>query len=67
LEEYLEFAILLVQECGQIILEASKGRYSIINKIYEKGGNPSDLVTETDKIVEELIKSKLNSKYPEHK
>ncbi|PKC69235.1 inositol monophosphatase [Rhizophagus irregularis] len=67
LEEYLEFAISLVQECGQIILEASKERYSKINKIYEKGENPSDLVTETDKIVEELIKSKLNSKFPDHK
>ncbi|RGB41768.1 hypothetical protein C1646_684771 [Rhizophagus diaphanus] len=42
-EEHIEFAISLVQECGQIILEASKGRE-----------NPSDLVTETDKIVEEL-------------
>ncbi|CAB5361468.1 unnamed protein product [Rhizophagus irregularis] len=31
------------------------------------GENPSDLVTETDKIVEELIKSKLNSKFPDHK
>ncbi|PKY48608.1 inositol monophosphatase [Rhizophagus irregularis] len=62
--QYLEFAISLVQECGQIISEA---RYSKINKIYEKGENPSDLVTETDKIVEELIKSKLNSKFPDHK
>uniref|UniRef100_A0A1D1YU13 Inositol-1-monophosphatase n=1 Tax=Anthurium amnicola TaxID=1678845 RepID=A0A1D1YU13_9ARAE len=67
MEEYLDFAIPLAKECGQIILEASKRRYSNINKVYAKGGNPSDLVTETDKVVEELIKSKINSKYPDHK
>ncbi|GBB99777.1 hypothetical protein RclHR1_03630005 [Rhizophagus clarus] len=67
LEGYLEFAISLAKECGQIILEASKGRYSKINKFYSKGENPTDLVTETDRSVEELIKSRLNSKYPEHK
>lgn len=32
-----------------------------------KKENPSDLVTETDKAVEEFIKKKLNDTYPLHK
>ncbi|CAG8709109.1 10432_t:CDS:2, partial [Funneliformis mosseae] len=64
---YLDFATSLAQECGKIILEASTARYSKTKKVYEKHGNPSDLVTETDKMVEELIKSRIISNFPEHR
>ncbi|CAG8687975.1 4008_t:CDS:2 [Dentiscutata erythropus] len=66
LEHYLEFATKLAQQCGQIILEASKTRYTTGNKVYEKFGQQTDLVTETDIKVEELIKSKLKEKFPDH-
>jgi myo-inositol-1(or 4)-monophosphatase len=32
-----------------------------------KKENPTDLVTETDKAVEEFIKERLSQTYPEHK
>ncbi|KAF0403823.1 inositol monophosphatase [Gigaspora margarita] len=64
--EYLEFATKLAQQCGQIILEASKTRYTTGNKVYKKFGQQTDLVTETDIKVEELIKSKLKENFPDH-
>ncbi|CAG8613259.1 16960_t:CDS:2, partial [Racocetra persica] len=63
---YLEFATQLAQQCGQIILEASKTKYATGNKIFEKSGQQTDLVTETDIKVEEFIKSKLKEKFPDH-
>ncbi|CAG8482248.1 20973_t:CDS:2 [Dentiscutata erythropus] len=66
-EHYLEFAIKLAKQCGQIILDASNARYSTNSKVLSKYGNQSDLVTETDQLVEELIKSKLKESFPEHK
>ncbi|RIB27162.1 hypothetical protein C2G38_2012214 [Gigaspora rosea] len=64
--EYLEVATKLAQQCGQIILEASKTRYTTGNKVYEKFGQQTDLVTETDIKVEELIKSELQKNFPDH-
>lgn len=66
LKNYLDFATSLAQECGQIILEAKKTRYSRNEEIYDKFDNPANLVTETDRMVEELIKSRINSKFPDH-
>ncbi|CAG8459595.1 18140_t:CDS:2 [Racocetra fulgida] len=66
LEHYLEFATQLAQQCGQIILEASKTKYATGNKVFEKFGEQTDLVTETDIKVEEFIKSKLKEKFPDH-
>ncbi|CAG8665015.1 2279_t:CDS:2 [Dentiscutata heterogama] len=65
-EYYLEFATKLAQQCGQIILEGSKTRYTTGNKVYEKFGQQTDLVTEIDIKVEELIKSNLKEKFPDH-
>ncbi|CAG8761931.1 24743_t:CDS:2, partial [Cetraspora pellucida] len=66
-EYYLEFAIKLAKQCGQIILDASNARHSTNHKVLSKYGNVTDLVTETDQLVEELIKSKLKESFPEHK
>ena len=67
LKEFKWFKSNVINIRLEIILEESKARYSKSNKVYEKGGNPSDLVTETDRMVEELIKSRINSKFPDHK
>ncbi|KAG9284869.1 hypothetical protein G9A89_003792 [Geosiphon pyriformis] len=64
---YLHFAIKLAKECGQLILDGSKARYTAEKDVYEKYGNPIDLVTETDKKVEQLVRSKLSAEYPKHR
>ncbi|KAG9298791.1 hypothetical protein G9A89_015812, partial [Geosiphon pyriformis] len=64
---YLHFAIKLAKECGQLILDGSKARYTAEKDFYEKYGNPIDLVTETDKKVEQLVRSKLGAEYPKHR
>ncbi|CAJ0831669.1 11509_t:CDS:2 [Entrophospora sp. SA101] len=67
LKDYLNFAVSLARESGKIILEASKARYSTQSKVYSKAGNSADLVTETDRQVEDFIKSRINKTFPEHK
>ncbi|CAJ0757285.1 2310_t:CDS:2, partial [Entrophospora sp. SA101] len=67
LKDYLDFAVSLARESGKIILEASKARYSTQSKVYSKAGNSADLVTETDRQVEDFIKSRINKTFPEHK
>ncbi|CAG8761009.1 3974_t:CDS:2, partial [Racocetra fulgida] len=61
------FAIKLAKQCGQIILDASNARYSTNSKVLSKNDNKTDLVTETDQMIEDLIKSKLKECFPEHK
>ncbi|CAG8469594.1 17714_t:CDS:2 [Dentiscutata erythropus] len=53
--------------CGQIILDSSNTRYSTNYKVDLKFNNLTDLVTETDKLIKELIKSKLKEKFPDHR
>ena len=61
------FATALVKECGEVIREGSKARYTYKNDVLGKDGNPNDLVTETDKKVEEIVQSKLLANYLTHK
>ncbi|KAI9469677.1 MAG: hypothetical protein EXX96DRAFT_587054 [Benjaminiella poitrasii] len=67
-QEYLNFAIQLAKEAGAIIKAAVDSRMAGSGSTIElKKENPSDLVTETDKAVEEFIKARLQKAYPEHK
>ncbi|KAG1453192.1 hypothetical protein G6F56_007634 [Rhizopus delemar] len=69
IQEYLDFAIQLAQDAGAMIKSAIDTRMTGTSSshVEVKKDNPSDLVTETDKAVEEFIKFKLNSVYPHHK
>ncbi|KAI9264562.1 hypothetical protein EDC94DRAFT_634451 [Helicostylum pulchrum] len=68
IQEYLDFAIELAQEAGAIIKDAVDLRMSGTGSNIElKKENPTDLVTETDKAVEEFIKERLFKTYPDHK
>lgn len=68
IQEYLDFAIQLAKEAGAIIKTAVDSRMSGTGSHIElKKENPTDLVTETDKAVEEFIKDRLVKTYPEHK
>lgn len=64
----MTFASQLAKDAGKLIKDALDSRMqgSTAN-VQVKKSNPSDLVTETDKAVEEFIKEKLFSTYPEHK
>ncbi|CAO0801056.1 unnamed protein product [Mucor circinelloides] len=67
-QEYLDFAINLAKEAGAIIKAAVDSRMAGTGSNIElKKENPTDLVTETDKAVEEFIKERLFQTYPEHK
>ncbi|CEG67823.1 hypothetical protein RMATCC62417_04188 [Rhizopus microsporus] len=68
-QEYLEFAIQLAQDAGAIIKSAIDSRMTGtgISHVHVKKDNPSDLVTETDKAVEEFIKERLKKTYPHHR
>jgi myo-inositol-1(or 4)-monophosphatase len=59
----------LAQDAGAMIKSAidSKMAGTSSAHVQVKKENPSDLVTETDKAVEEFIKKKLNDTYPHHK
>lgn len=64
----MTFASQLAKDAGKLIKEALDSRMQGSSANVEvKKSNPSDLVTETDKAVEEFIKEKLFSTYPEHK
>jgi fructose-1,6-bisphosphatase/inositol monophosphatase family enzyme len=68
LQVYLDYAISLAREGGRLILEASKARYSATQStVFAKAGNPADLVTETDKKVEDLVQKRLKERFPQHK
>ncbi|KAI7895607.1 uncharacterized protein EV154DRAFT_495444 [Mucor mucedo] len=68
IEEYLQFAIQLAQDAGAIIKAAVDSRMAGSGSNIElKKENPTDLVTETDKAVEEFIKARLFKTYPSHK
>ncbi|CAG8698486.1 4848_t:CDS:2, partial [Ambispora leptoticha] len=72
LENYLAFSIKLAEECGKVIRDASKARYRKVeegsdNNILEKHGNPTDLVTETDRKVEEIVLDRISKEFPLHK
>lgn len=68
-QEYLEFAIQLAQDAGAIIKSAIDSRMTGtgVSHVHVKKDNPSDLVTETDKAVEEFIKERLKKTYPHHR
>ncbi|KAI8643949.1 hypothetical protein BD408DRAFT_414144 [Parasitella parasitica] len=67
-QEYLDFAINLAKEAGAIIKTAVDFRMAGTGSNIElKKENPTDLVTETDKAVEEYIKERLSKTYPDHK
>lgn len=67
-QEVFQFAIQLAKEAGQTIREGrQKLRDDIANDqsdILKK--NTADLVTETDKATEELVKGKIAKTYPHH-
>ncbi|KAI8989561.1 hypothetical protein BDB01DRAFT_740085 [Pilobolus umbonatus] len=68
IQEYLNFAIQLAKDAGAIIKSAVDSRMSGSGSyIEQKKDNATDLVTETDKAVEEFIKSRLNKTYPTHR
>ncbi|CAG8542569.1 2083_t:CDS:2 [Ambispora gerdemannii] len=74
LENYLAFSIKLAEECGQVIRDGSKARYHKSeevkgnnNDVFEKYGNPTDLVTETDRKVEEIVRDRISKEFPSHK
>lgn len=61
-EEYFKFAQDLAKKVGVIIKEAFYSEKAIVTK-----SCATDLVTETDQKVEEIILSSINEKYPDHK
>lgn len=64
IREWEEFAINLAMEAGQVMLAAtSKG----VNRRTESKASAADLVTETDKGIEELLFSRILGKYPDHR
>ncbi|RCI03457.1 hypothetical protein CU098_012330 [Rhizopus stolonifer] len=68
IQEYLDFAVQLAKDAGAIIKDAVESRMAGTGSNIEmKKENPIDLVTETDKAVEEFIKKRLFETYPEHR
>ncbi|OAD65631.1 hypothetical protein PHYBLDRAFT_176020 [Phycomyces blakesleeanus NRRL 1555(-)] len=68
LASYLAFAIKLARDSGVIIKNALDSRMAGTGaRIEAKYDNPTDLVTETDQAVEQFIKERLASTYPDHK
>lgn len=76
LHEYQCFAEKIAREAGLLIKEAVLNRSNNVNStaadeasgcyVECKGGEPADLVTATDRLVEEHIKSAITKAYPEH-
>ncbi|XAO26183.1 hypothetical protein I312_105017 [Cryptococcus bacillisporus CA1280] len=64
--EIFDFAYDLAEKASKIILEASAKRWVSTSDLNEKK-NSVDLVTETDELVERMIKSAVAEKYPHHK
>lgn len=64
--EIFDFAYDLAEKASKLILEASAKRWVSTSDLNEKK-NSVDLVTETDELVEQMIKSAVAEKYPHHK
>ncbi|EAL19532.1 hypothetical protein CNBG1610 [Cryptococcus deneoformans B-3501A] len=64
--EIFDFAYGLAEKASKIILDASAKRWISTADLNEKK-NSVDLVTETDELVERMIKSAVAKKYPQHK
>ncbi|XP_075973148.1 inositol monophosphatase 1-like [Anticarsia gemmatalis] len=62
LDEYFDTALALVKTCGNLITEHVNGC-----KVFVKKSCDIDLVTETDKKVEQTLVEGLAKKYPSHK
>ncbi|KAL4899048.1 protein qutG [Aspergillus multicolor] len=65
LDEIYAFAIDVARKAGQLLLERIYERNS--EQVYAEKENAVDLVTQTDEDVEALIKTAIQSKYPQHK
>ncbi|XP_058878035.1 inositol monophosphatase 2 isoform X1 [Acipenser ruthenus] len=61
-EGCMEIAVQTARTAGQVIREAFKHEKEVSTK-----SSPVDLVTETDRLVEDLIISSLREKYPSHR
>lgn len=68
-EELLAFAISLSKEAGHLIRTGRADLASSISTDFSSilKKNTADLVTETDKATEELVKKKIGETYPHHK
>ena len=60
LQEIHDFLLTIAQKAGQMITSANPSTV-------DTKKNSSDLVTETDKAVEDMVSSSLKSKYPDYK
>jgi myo-inositol-1(or 4)-monophosphatase len=80
LREIHDFAVDLAKKAGEMILKASNSRLSSIASTVSEKKNctpqisesqlivlATDLVTETDNAVEEMVKSAIANKYRDHK
>ncbi|OCF62211.1 myo-inositol-1(or 4)-monophosphatase [Kwoniella mangroviensis CBS 10435] len=65
-KEILEFAYELAEKATDMILKGSAARWTSKNDAAAKM-NSVDLVTETDKAVEDMIKAAIAERYPSHK
>uniref|UniRef100_A0A1I7S1E2 Inositol-1-monophosphatase n=1 Tax=Bursaphelenchus xylophilus TaxID=6326 RepID=A0A1I7S1E2_BURXY len=61
-EEYLQFALEVVKQAGHLV----KTAFSTPESNVETKASATDLVTETDKAVEELLIKSISEKYPDH-
>jgi fructose-1,6-bisphosphatase/inositol monophosphatase family enzyme len=62
-EHYLRQAVSIAKEAGTLV----KAAFNISNKKLDFKSDKNDLVTETDKQVENLIFTKLKGLFPSHK
>jgi myo-inositol-1(or 4)-monophosphatase len=66
LQDILQFTTQLAREAGDLILQGSKEIQSAGSSVEEKL-NAVDLVTKWDVAVEELVKNRIEEKYPTFK
>lgn len=64
LKELLAFSTALARDAGKLILEGSDAILRSAAEAVEEKKNSVDLVTQYDKDVEELVRSKIKEKYP---
>lgn len=60
-QDYYNFVLPLVKECGNLFLEARNEDMEVVNK------STHDLVTKYDRQIEETLVKKISTKYPNHK
>ena len=65
LKEILQFSISLAYDAGKLILDGSDAILTSPAEAVDEKKNSVDLVTEYDKAVEELIRNKTKSAYPD--